>query len=165
MLKVRNISSSATRPPRGIRRKSGGTSQDPRRTRAPRPAGQHPGDVAGEAAAGDVGEGAHLVALEERLEGREVARGGGRGAPRPRSRRAPAAAVSTRVAHEVEEDLARQGVAVRVQPRGGQAEEHVALGHAPRQGLVLLHHPHDEARRGRSRPGRRSRASRRSRRR
>ena len=47
MLKVRYISSSGTAPPFWISRKSGGTCQEPRRSRAPRPSGSTRGMLPG----------------------------------------------------------------------------------------------------------------------
>ena len=85
--------------------------------RAPRPCGQDARDVAREAAAGDVDERPHLVALEERLERGEVAAVRRRAAPRP-TRGAELGQVRVdAVAEGLEEHLARERVAVRVQAR------------------------------------------------
>jgi hypothetical protein len=110
----------------------------------PEPLGEDPRDVAGEAPSGDVGEGAHLVPLEERLEGGEVASVGREEGFAHRPSELGEVRVDA-VAKPLEEHLAGEGVAVRVEAGRGQAEEDVPLPHAAREGLLLLDHPHDEA--------------------
>ena len=117
--------------------------RSPRRKARPQARGKHPREVAPEAAARDVAERPHLVALEQRLQGGEVAPVGGQ---EGRAHGGPELGqVSVHaVALEVEEHLAGQRVAVRVQARRGQGQEHVALRHPAGQGLLPLHHAHDE---------------------
>ena len=112
MLKTRRSSSSAT-PFSASQPNTSGRSQDDGSTTAPRPVGQHACEVAGDAAAGDVGEPADVGARTQRANVVEV----------ETRRRQEQIGIERLVA----DDSADEREAVGVDPGGGEAEDDVAL--------------------------------------
>ena len=125
-LNTRAISSSATSPSRWISAKTRGASHAATIELGVDALGQHPGQVAGEPAAGDVGDGAHVDVAEERPHGRGVDH-------RRREQLVGEAVVRARERGVVEgqpgaleQHPAGQRVAVGAQSGRRQPDEHVA---------------------------------------
>ena len=165
-LKVSSSWSRATAPVRAIRSNTGCGVQVARSTVAASPSGQHARQIAGQPAAGDVREGvrARLVGQGEAVEGVDPRRAPA--VPRPASGRQFGRRRVQRQAAALEQDVADQRVPVRVQPRGPEADQHVAGPHAlGAQHGVRVHDPDAGARTRRTRPRPSGRGARRSRRR
>ena len=147
-LNVRRISASATLPVSCIQRKRGGTGQVPRSISAAVPSGRMRGMLS-------VSPPPVMCARprdEVRRRARPAAPAGRSGArpaaPRPPSSPSASTLSCTLRPRDLEEELAGQGVAVGVQPGGGEADEDVPGTRCaePSSTVRAVHHADDEAR-------------------
>jgi peroxiredoxin Q/BCP len=118
-----------------------GSAPDPR----PQARRQDPRNVPWEAPSGDVGEGAELSPFQKRLESREIRAVGGEKC-RTHGRAEFGQARVDSMTQEIEEDLAGQGVAVRMKARRREGQQDVSLANARGDRLRPLHHTDDESR-------------------